>query len=212
MHADNTSLIVHGYLGLQNRTNVNAGQTNVALTVPHATALFYGSVKDNLGNPLPGIDVYADDNNNVYETDGYTDANGNYAAGALGGLNNDTWQVSISSDTSPADFIFSQPNFDQNDGTNLSVGQAVLANFTALLATNSISGYLQDNNGNPIAGVGMWANATINSVGYNQNVETDTNGNYLMSVANGTWTVSINTSEALAVCPATISLPQIKRL
>ena len=38
-----------------------------------------------MGNPLPGIDVYADDNNNLYETDGYTDANGKYVAVVLGG-------------------------------------------------------------------------------------------------------------------------------
>ena len=129
----------------------------------------------------------------MYDTDGYTDANGNYAAVALGGLNNDTWQVQISSDTSPTNYIFSQPYFDQNGGTNLSVGQAVKIKFTALLATNTISGYLTNNSGNPIAGVGMWANATINSVGYNQNMDTDTNGHYSMNTANGTWTVGVNT-------------------
>ena len=53
--ADDTALIVHGYLGLQNGTNVNAGATGVTLAVPKATALIYGSVKDNLGNPLTGI-------------------------------------------------------------------------------------------------------------------------------------------------------------
>src|ERR1035438_1714304 len=33
---DDTRLIVHGYLGLQNKTNVNAGQTNVTLAVPRS--------------------------------------------------------------------------------------------------------------------------------------------------------------------------------
>ena len=37
----------------------------------------------------------------------------------------------------------------------------------------------------------MWANATINGVGYNQNVDTDANGNYSMNVANGTWNINV---------------------
>jgi len=193
LKVSDTSLIVHGYLKLQNKTNVNAGQTNVTLAVPQATALFYGSVKDIFGNPMPGIDVESEDNNNVYDTDGYTDTNGHYFAVALGGLSNDTWQVQIESDNNSTNYLFTQPGFDQNGGTNLSVGQAVNIKFTALLATNSISGYLTNNSGNPIAGVGMWANATINSVGYNQNMDTDTNGHYSMNAANGTWTVGVNT-------------------
>ena len=36
-------------------TNVNAGTTGVTLAVPKATALIYGSVKNNLGNPFAGI-------------------------------------------------------------------------------------------------------------------------------------------------------------
>jgi hypothetical protein len=71
----------------------------------------------------------------------------------------------------------------------------MLVNFTALLATNYITGHVEDNFGNPIVSVGVYATATINSVSYAQGtVDTDTNGNYSMNVANGTWTVSINDS------------------
>ncbi len=193
---DDTSLIVHGYVGLQNKTNVNAGQTNVTLAVSKATALFYGSVKDGQGTPLPGIDVYAYDNNNqLYQTDAYTDANGKYVAGVLGGLGgSDQWSLQISSDTSPTNYIFSQPAFAQNGGTNLSAGTAAQVKFTALLATNHITGWLKDNNGIPIAGVGVWANTTINGADYSQGgTSTDSNGNYWLNVANGTWTVGVST-------------------
>jgi hypothetical protein len=134
VNADDTALIVHGYVGLQNRTGANAGATGLTLAVPKATALFYGRVTDNLGTPLPGIDVYAyDQNNNLYNMDGYSDANGNYFAAVLGGLGgNDSWWLGVSSDTSPTNYIFSMPAFDHNNGTNISAGQAVLANFTAL--------------------------------------------------------------------------------
>ena len=191
IQANNQQLIIHGYVGLNSGTNVSAGATGVTLEVPEATALFYGSVKDNLGNPLAGIDVEAFDNNNVYDMDGFTDANGNYFIGVLGGLANDNWQVQISSDHKPANYIFSQPDFDSNGGTNINSGQAVPANFTAVLATNYITGHVQQSNGDPIGGVGVWANATINSVGYGQYVDTDDNGNYSMNVANGSWTVGV---------------------
>jgi hypothetical protein len=191
MGSEDVGLLVHGYVGWNNDTNVNAGGA-VTLAYPQATALFYGSVKDNLGNHLPGIDVEAYDNNNLYDTDGYSDANGKYVVGVLG-LSSDPWQVSISSKSGLAsNYIFSQPDFDSNNGTNLSVGAAVKVSFTAVLATNQITGSLKDSSGNAIGGVGIWANATISGVDYSQYVDTGANGNYSMNVANGTWTVGVS--------------------
>jgi hypothetical protein len=189
--ADSATLMVHGYVRWQDETNVAAGATGVTLAYPKGTALIYGSVTDNLGNPLAGIDVEAYDNNDVYGTDGYTDANGNYVIAVLGGLGSgDPWLVQVSNDSSPTNYIFPQPFYD--GGTNLSAGQAVRANFTAILAPNHIAGNVKAG-GTNLAGVGVWAEATINSVHYQVNdVYTDSDGNYSMNVANGTWTVGLN--------------------
>jgi len=193
---DSQGLATYGYLGLNNNPQVDATTgtvSGVTLALPRATALFYGSVLDNQGHPLSGIDISCSDNNGQYYQDYYTDANGYFVAPVGGGSANDGWQVEVSSDTAPTNYLFSQPAFNQNGGTNLNAGQALLVNFTALPATNHISGWLKDNSGNPIAGVGVWANATINGVYYNQgSVDTDANGNYSLSVANGTWTVGVN--------------------
>ncbi len=193
LRAESTSLIIHGYVGLQNRTKANAGQTGVTIALPKATALLYGKVLDNLGNPLPGFDVYANDNNSsLYETDGYADANGNYISAVLGGLGaNDPWWVSVSTDTGPTGYMLSQPAFDQNGGTNISVGTAVQANFMAILATNHITGNVKAN-GTNIPVVGIFAYATINNVDFNVNADTDINGNYSLNVGNGTWSVGVN--------------------
>jgi putative Ig domain-containing protein len=190
---EGTSLIIHGYVGLQNRTKANAGQTGVTIALPKATALLYGNVQDNLGNPLPGTDVYANDNNSsLYETDGYADANGNYISAVLGGLGaNDPWWVSVSTDTGPTGYMFSQPAFDQNGGTNISAGTAVQVNFTGLLATNHITGNVKAN-GTNIPVVGIFANAIINSVNFGIYADTDINGNYSLNVGNGTWYVGVN--------------------
>jgi hypothetical protein len=187
-----------GYVVPQNKTAVDTTTGSVAgvsVTLTKATALFYGTVRDVFGNPLPGlVAIRADDNNNgLYEADGYTDTNGNYATAAIGGLgNNDPWQVQIDNSGNFTNYIFSQPAFEQNGGgTNINVGQAVLADFTAIIATNYISGNVKFN-GTNIVGVGVYAYATIGNVDYNVNVDTDTNGNYSFNVANSSWNVGVN--------------------
>lgn len=186
-----------GYLELQNKTNINTGSgsvSGVTISVPQLTALFYGRVQDTFGNPLEGVDIYASDNNNLYQSDAYTDTNGDFFSGALAG---ETWQIQVDGDQelANADYVYSQSQVNQDGGVTLSPGQAMQVNFTALLATNYITGHVEDNFGNPIVEVGVYATATINSVSYGQGtVDTDTNGNYSMNVANGTWTVSINDS------------------
>lgn len=191
--SDDSGLIVHGYVGSNNRTNVNSGTTGVTLAYPKANALFYGSIKDNLGNPLVGIDVNdMDIISNLYSMDGYTDANGNYFVGALGLGSSDPWQIELGSEGAPTNYIFSQPPMDQNGGTNLAVGQAVLQNFTALLATNTITGNVKDSNGTNIASLGVLASMTINGANYQAFVDTDASGNYSLNVANGTWSVGVN--------------------
>ncbi len=188
---DDSSLIVHGYLGLQNGTNVNAGATGVTQAIHKATALIYGSVKDNLGNPFVGLVVYTDDGNGngLYEANGYTDANGNYVVGVLGLGNTDSWWVGANVDDVITNYVFSQENGNAN--ININAGQAVLQNFTAILATNYITGEVKDNDGNPIVGVGVNANAN-NGTNYQTHVDTDDNGYYSLNVANGNWNVSIN--------------------
>jgi hypothetical protein len=186
-------LALHGYVAYDDGTNVTAGTANFVGGFYKATALFYGTVKDNLGNPLAGVAIEARDNNNSeFDNDGYSDANGNYVAGAVGGLGSgDPWQVDV--DHAPANYIFSQSALNQNGGTNMTVGKVVLQNFTGILATNYITGNVQFN-GTNVVGVGVSASAQIGGVDYNtDNADTDGNGNYSLTVANGTnWSVSVS--------------------
>ncbi|HEY1663758.1 MAG TPA: Calx-beta domain-containing protein [Verrucomicrobiae bacterium] len=190
--SDSDGLIVHGYVGYENDpTNVSSGKTGVNVGFAKATALFYGNVSDTLGNPLAGIAVEAyDNNNNVYQQDGYTDTNGNYVVGAVGGLDgNDPWNVDFDFG-GPANYVFPRSVIDQNGGTNISVGQAVQVNFTGILATNHITGNVQFNGAN-VVGVQVNAYATIGGNSYQAQMDTDANGNYSLNVANGNWNVNV---------------------
>ena len=195
--ADSATVAFHGYVGLQNKITVNTTTGSVAgvtISLPKATGCFYGSVKDNLGNPLAGeVALYANDNNNyLYQNDGYTETNGSYVTGVVGGLGGtDPWTVSVDNSKDFPGYNFSQPAVNQNGGTNITVGKAVLANITAIPATHTISGNVKFN-GTNVVGVGVSANATIGGLNYNlNNVDTDTNGNYTFNVANGSWSVTV---------------------
>jgi hypothetical protein len=193
---DSSTLAICGYVGLQNKTTIDTttgSVSGVTIALPKATAFVYGTLKDNFGNPLPGvfpIEAY-DNNNKIYQSDGYTDTNGYYVTGVVGGLgNSDPWWVDVDNKGSYPDYIFSQAAFDQNGGTNIGAGQAVLANLTAILATNHITGHVKFN-GTNVIGVGVNANAMINGLNYQVQVDTDTNGNYSLNVADGDWNVGV---------------------
>lgn len=185
-------LIVHGYVGYNNGTNINSGSSGVIIPFSKANALFYGSVKDNLGNPIVGVGLDAFESSNILDATGFTDPNGNYFIGVLG-LTNDSWQIGLNGDNrSYTNYIFSQPAFDQNGGTNLAIGMAVLQNFTAILATNTISGTVKDNSNNAITNVQVFANATIGGDDYSAQANTDVTGRYSLNVANGVWNVDVS--------------------
>jgi len=188
-----SALGFYGYVAPGNSTRVDTSTGSVAgvtIALPRATALFYGSVKDNLNQPLAGVVLFTEDNNNLYEGDARTDQNGNYVAGALGG---GTWRIQIDNNqnASLANYIFSQSPLNQNGGTNLTDGKTVLQNFTAILGTNHITGHVQDSSGNPISGVQINGSANINGADYQAQAYTDSSGNYSLNVPNGNWSVSV---------------------
>ena len=189
-------LVVHGYLSPQNKMQVDTTSGSVlGLTIALAkgTALFYGTIQDSLGNPLAGVSLYSQDNTNGYEEDVITTGSGKYWAVALGGTSGDPWNVQISSDSNTgfSNYLFSFPLLFQNGGTNIGVGQAVQVDFTAIIATNQISGFLHKSGGQPITNVQVTANTTINGQIYQPGAITDDSGNYSLNVGNGNWSVSV---------------------
>jgi len=186
--SEDSGLIVHGYVGWNNDINVNAGATGVTLAYPKATALFYGTVMDSQGNPLAGVRLSGNQNDGAspYAGDATTGQNGNYAMAVN---NAGVWNAGVSGNNPGfPNYLWSGWLGDMA----LTNGQAARWNFTGLLATNSITGTVKDNNNNPIAGVGVSASAVINGVSYQSYADTDGSGNYTLNAGNGTWSLSIN--------------------
>ena len=193
---DENGMALHGYLELSNDTNVNAGATGVIIALPRVNALIYGSVKDILGNPMPGIDVYiqAGPTNADSSVDSYTDTNGNYVAGVAGGTN-EIWIPTIDTEyenPNLTNYVFTQfTNYDfvQLNG-NVSTNTAVPQNFVGMLATNHIYGSVKTTTTN-VVGVGVSAIQNIGGANFWTWTHTDTNGNYVLNVGNGTWDLSV---------------------
>jgi hypothetical protein len=182
----------HNYLRSQNKVQADTTTGSVSaisIPLPKANAMFYGKVKDGSNQPLAGIGLFSSDQGTL-EQNVTSAADGTYFAGAYG--NGGTpWEVQVNQDGNPTNYIFSSPLFDQNGGTNLLSGQALHVNITALIATNQITGHVQDHNNNPIANVQVIASATINGANFQAQIDTDGSGNYSLNVANGPWTVDV---------------------
>jgi len=191
---NDSSAAFHNYLRAQNKVQADAtagSVSGITISLPKANALVYGKVKDGSNQPLANIGLYSSDQAGNFEQNVTSAADGTYFAGAYGD-GNTPWQMQANQDGNPTNYIISSPVFDYNGGTNLQSGQALHVNFTALLATNQITGHVQDHSSNAIANVQVIAQATINGTYFQAQVDTDGGGNYSLNVANGTWSVSVS--------------------
>ncbi|HWF19367.1 MAG TPA: carboxypeptidase regulatory-like domain-containing protein [Verrucomicrobiae bacterium] len=183
-----------GYLRPQNSTKVNATNGSVSgvnIAVTKATAMIYGRFVDNLGNPVPNVDLYADDGQSQYESEAITDGNGYYFAGANSSASAN-WNVGLNTPLDPAlqyyDFT------DSYNGANLISGEALSEDFGAVAAPYKITGSVLNASNAPIVGVQVYASATINGTNYQAvNGTTDASGQYVLYVAgNSTWYVNVD--------------------
>lgn len=163
--------------------------TNANIALPKGNALFYGRVTDNSNAPFANIEVDASAGDD-YAAKGFSDANGNYAVVALGGLTNEYWNANINNGSG----TFASYVLNQFNELTLSSNQTVLQDFIALPATARISGQITDNANNPVIGVQLYASANIGGGNYSSlDGTTDNSGNYVLHVASGQWTAQFLT-------------------
>jgi hypothetical protein len=183
-----------GYVTWQTNYSFNVSNKVVGVTntLPRATAIFYGTVTNSLGTPGAGIYLYASDTIG-HQSFAMTDQNGNYVLNTLAETN--PWTLSILATNNPGltnVFVFS-PGYVQ---TNFQAGQAIQQNFSLKYAPYTISGTVEDLNGNPIAGVEVFATATnVNGAPYEAFYAlTSGSGTYSLNVCPANWTVGITPS------------------
>jgi len=185
-----------------------------------STNLITGSLKDNHGNPLAGVGMWASTTvNNTYynQGNGQTDTSGNYSLAVPNGV----WMVGVNigggGNSLPAGYICS------TNQTLVVSNQNATANFLALAATNAITGSVLQANGTPLVGLALSGTAVINGAGFFTETGTGGGGAYSMAVPPGTWEVTVFCTEGSGewstldnllgrgnyLCPAIQSVPVV---
>jgi hypothetical protein len=168
-------------------TNSVANVTNIVF---QGNSLFYGRITSNSGTALANVEIGGGDFDNLYGSKGFSDQNGNYAAVVLGNITNDAWYPSVEGNVALLSYIVNAVDY-----TNIAVNQTRQQNFDCLPVTAQISGQVQAQFFGPIAGLQLYASATINNLNYNSvKVTTDPSGDYVLDVASGDWQVGFDSN------------------
>jgi hypothetical protein len=166
---------------------LGAGATvTTNLTISPATRTISGRLVDAANNALgiPGISLFFQSTSNLVAS-GSSDANGNFTIA----LTSSQWK--FGGDSSPLDLhgylsLQSEPWFDTTTGSVSGVTIA-LPKGTAL-----IYGSLKDDQNRPLVNIRLTGQQDDGSGPYRGDATTDTNGNYVMAVTSGNWSVDVS--------------------
>jgi hypothetical protein len=169
--------------------NTSSGSVSgVNFQLIKGNALVYGTVTTPQSNAVPSVIMQANDtNNSVFDSEGLTDANGNYSAALVAG--GDVVEASSSDligyTSSSADFF------------TISNGQALQENFVLQPVTASLSGVVKDNLGNPLGNIELIADPTNDPTGaLNENFESAPDGSFSIGVGGGGWNLFVECNTA----------------
>lgn len=187
------SAVVQGYVRPgNNQTNVNTSSgsvSNINFQFSKATALVYGSVKDNQTNPIVALRMSGQDFNQAFDSRGSSDTNGNYSIGLLAGNSN------IGPDS---DAVATAGFMGTNVAVTLTDGQAFNLNFIlqpAPVITAHARGHVVDNNGNPVGNIELVVSPlTTNNNDNGANSiypTTGADGSFDVGVYAGNWTLAL---------------------
>jgi hypothetical protein len=166
--------------------DTTSGNANgLGILVKKATALIYGTVRNESGQGLPSVRLWAGSRDDSYEVSPSTDQYGHYFMPVRAGA----WHPGVDNKNSDyADYLFTRPPND----TLISDGQSILQDFTGKVATYKISGLVRNTTGMPISGVGVYCSAEIGGANYNAYTVTDDQGGYSLPAVNGQWWVGVS--------------------
>ncbi len=178
----------HGLLFPRNQVQVDASTGSVSglqFELPRATALVYGSVKDNLNNPIPYLRTWCDGQGIPLGSAGWTDGNGNFSVGATAG----NWSVGFDDQALAAGGLILQ-----SANVTLADGQAQRLDFVALHATAHLRGFVRKPDGSPLPDLSLLAS----SAGAFSSVRSGSDGSFNLAVTGGFWTIQLEENDARA--------------
>jgi hypothetical protein len=154
----------------------------------HGTSLITGEVVDNLGQPVPGVSLFANADFGQYNSSVFSDSNGLYSLALDAGEG--TISVQNASDPPANNFIWSTPQFFINNG------QALSLNVTGLVATARFRGQIVEDTGAPLSDFHTVADS-YEIYGAYTFATTDNNGYFDMPMFGGRWNFGFEDSYTL---------------
>ncbi len=168
-----------GYLAPRAKVDVNttgSDAANVAIALVKATSLLYGTLKDESGAPLAGVQIGASDEAGQFLAYTATDSSGNYVIAIAGGV----W---IAAPASGA--LQERQNLDLRPSRFYATdGRAARLNFSANKSTTRVVGALTENTG---AGVSDITYLAVERGGRFTRFGTEAGGSFSVGLSGGTW-------------------------
>jgi hypothetical protein len=151
---------------------------NAAVKLKHATALINGRVLDSIGNPVPGVNLFANADFGQFNSFTASVSNGFYSLAIDGGEG--TVVVQSPNEPPASNFIWPTPQFAINGG------QAIGLNVTGLVVTARFRSHVVVDSGTPLSGLQSVADSYEHYGAYTF-ATTDGNGFLDMPVFGGKW-------------------------
>ena len=181
-----------GYIILNKKLNADTSSGSVSgknFQLAKATALIYGSVKDNLTNAVPGLRMDANDNSNNNDIRGATDANGNYSIATLASTYN----------IGPDNNALSGLPYATASSTNVTMtnGQALAVNFILTRVTAHLRGFVHYANGSPVTNIQVAVSPNSDLTGNSSiYIKVGSDGSFDAGVYSNSWRVALEVQSA----------------
>jgi hypothetical protein len=189
--------------GPTTKLTANASSGSVAgvnFQMIKGNALVYGSVTTPPSTGLAAVTMQAaDTNHSIFDSEGLSDASGNYSVALVAG--GDTVAPNGSDLT----------GYSGGSATNFTVasGQAIEENFVLQPISSFLSGVVQDNLGNPLGNLSLIADPTNDPTGsLDVNFQSAADGTFSVGVGSGAWNlfVECNTANSLGLISEQITV------
>lgn len=153
--------------------------SNLVVRLRGADALVYGTLKMAGGAPVPYKVIYAEGDDDSFESEAITDSNGAFSMGVVGGM---AWSIGMDSDDLVGVGFLS--NWAHLTPASHS---AVATNLTLLPPTLHLRGRMVNSQGTGLAGVTLGASGS----GLEASTLTDATGQFDLALRAGYWSINV---------------------
>jgi hypothetical protein len=188
IHTSQSSLAALGYLDLDDgfsAATTEGGTSTLDIPLTAATAMVYGTVRDPLGNPLPGVAVEAGDDPNdadgIYDWTTFTNADGKYFIGVSSDVE---WRFEVNQQPAIAPHVM-----PAHQWVTPAPGGATQLDFAVQAVTAHITGTVTKD-GAPLAGIVVGVSSDTNDV--ELTTTTNSTGAFDLGVVADTWWIGLD--------------------